>query len=80
MFIEGEFDSDAEIIAKRIGNGIGAALATAIMSYPLQALAVWAFWNWLAWNVFNAPQMNYWIALAAVVVISWFIRLFKKGA
>ena len=78
MFTVSTFDSDAEVIAKRIGNGIGTALATMIMSYPLQALAVWGFWNWLAWNVLNAPVMNYWIALCAVIAIQWFVKLFKK--
>lgn len=80
MFTESAFDSNAEIVAKRIGNGIGTLIATCFMSYPLQALALWAFWNWLAWNILNAPQINYWIALAAVVVFTWFFGLFKKGA
>lgn len=78
MFTESAFDSNAEIMAKRIGNSIGTAIGAIAMSYPLQALAVWAFWNWLAWNILNAPQINYWIALAAVVAISWFIGLFRK--
>lgn len=79
MFTESAFDSNAEIVAKRIGNGIGTLIATCFTSYPLQALALWAFWNWLAWNILNAPQINYWIALAAVVVFTWFFGLFKKS-
>ena len=80
MFTESVFDSNAEVVAKKIGNRIGATLATAILSYPLQALGVWAFWNWLAWNVLNAPTMNYWVACAVAIALNWFFGLFKKGS
>ena len=80
MFDDDDFNSPAERVAHKVGGYIGTFFSTLILSYPLQALAVWAFWNWLAWNVLNAPQMNYWIALATVVAVSWFFGLFRKGS
>lgn len=66
--------------AEKISGYIGTFLSTMILSFPLQALGVWAFWNWLAWNILNAPRMNYWVACAVVIALNWFFGLFKKGS
>ena len=67
-------------VVQKATTAVSHAITTMILSFPLQALGVWAFWNWLAWNVLNAPRMNYWVACAAVITITWFIKLFKKGS
>lgn len=66
--------STVEEFAEMIGKMFVLAIITAV-----SGLGLWAFWNWLAWNVLNAPQMSYWIACAAVITFEWFFKLFKKG-
>ena len=57
---------------------IGTIFTTIMLPSLLSALGVWLFWNWLAWQ-FNMPQINYWIAWAAVIALTWFFGLIFKS-